>query len=138
MHNALVFKRLKTIESSSCQNLHYELSLAMSTNAEQDAYVIQRQYATSEGKKSTRNIISTRISNIPTLIEQLQNCYDEYRKKKVLEKQTEHIIIDEYDINSYQSTYRKELAKIYVESMTKNFTTVLQERCLGCQFQESK
>ena len=76
-----------------------------------------------KGKKLTRNdIIFTRRSNIPTLVEQLQNCYDEYRKKKVLEKQTEHIIIDEYDINSYQSTYRKELAKIYVESMTKSFT----------------
>ena len=100
----------------------------MSTNAEQDGYVIQQQYATREGKTSTRNdIIFTRISSIPTLIEQLRNCYDEYRKKKVLEKQIEHIIIDEYDINSYQSTYRKELAKIYAESMTKNFTTVLQE-----------
>ena len=44
-------------------------------------------------------------------------------KKKVSEKQTEHIIIDEYDINSYQPTYRKELAKIYVQSMTKKFTT---------------
>ena len=32
--------------------------------------------------------------------------------------------------------YRKELAKIYVEHMSKDFVTVLHEKCVGCQLQE--
>ena len=100
------------------------------------SYVIQQQYTICDGKKATRdNVIFTRISHVPALIEQLQKTYDEHKKKQDKQTATD-IVIDEWDINSNQSIYRKELAKIYVEHMSKDFVTVLHEQCVGCQLQE--
>ena len=55
------------------------------------------------GKKATRDdVIFTRISHLPALIEQLQKTYDEHKKKQDKQTATD-IIIDKWDINSNQS-----------------------------------
>ena len=131
-HNKNLLKRLRKF--SSCETVYHEFHL--SSNAEDVSYVIQRQYTICDGKKATRDdVIFTRISHLPALIEQLQKTYDEHKKKQDKQTATD-IVIDEWDINSNQSMYRKELAKIYVEHMSKDFVTVLHEKCVGCQLQE--
>ena len=59
---------------------------------------------------------------------------DECKKKQILDQKTTNIIIDEWDINSNQSMYRKELAKIYVKRM--GFVVVLNDQYVECQLQE--
>ena len=75
--NKNLLKRLRKF--SSCETAYHEFHL--STNAEDVSYIIQRQYTISDGKKATRDdVIFTRISHIPALIEQLQKTYDEHIK----------------------------------------------------------
>ena len=131
-HSKNLLKRLRKV--TLCETAYHEFHL--SSNAEDVSYVIQRQYTICDGKKATRDdVIFTRISDVPALIEQLQKTYDEHKKKQDKQTATD-IVIDEWDINSNQSIYRKELAKIYVEHMSKDFVTVLHEQCTGCQLQE--
>ena len=44
------------------------------------------------------------------------------------------IIIDEWDINSYQSLYRKELAKIYFDRMNMILPEINRAHCEGCAY----
>jgi len=43
------------------------------------------------------------------------------------------IVIDEWDINSEQSKYRRTLSELAVEEMEKIFWEVLKLECYGCQ-----
>ena len=89
-------KRLRKF--SSCETAYHEFHL--SSNAEDVSYIIQRQYTICDGKKATRDdVIFTRISNVPALIEQLQKTHDDHKKKQDKQTATD-IVIDEWDINS--------------------------------------
>ena len=64
--------------------------------------IIQRQYTICDGKKVTcDDVIFTRISHVPALIEQLQKTYDEHKKKQDKQTATD-IVIDECDIRINQ------------------------------------
>ena len=73
-------------------------------------------------------------SRFNTTFTRWEKVYDEHMKK-LKEIESNNIIIDEWDINSNHSLYRKELAKIYASHMTKNFNDVIKMRCEGCQLE---
>ena len=92
-HNKNLLKRLRKV--TSCETAYHGFHL--SSNAEDVSYVIQQQYTICDEKKATcDNIIFTRISHVPALIEQLQKTYDEHKKKQDKQTATDIVISKEY------------------------------------------
>ena len=93
-------KRMKRFILS--QNMYHEFHL-WSSNDEEDSYIIQWQYTICEVKKASRvHTIFTRISHVPTLIEQLQKTYD-----VILDQQITNIIVGYSKSTDQPTTYHR-------------------------------
>lgn len=82
-----------------------------------------------QGKqRQTANFIVVDASKIDSFINSLTET-----KAKLAEK-TETIVIDEWDLNSSQSIYRKTLANLTAERIKEMYWSLMRETCVACEY----
>ena len=86
-----------------------------------DNYILSLKQNSSSGK--TVGSLVLHNSNLPSFIELLT---------KIHENQMKNIIIDEWDINSEQSKFRRTLSELAVRELKDIFWDVVKEECNGC------
>jgi len=103
-----------------------------------DALIAIRQFQEQDQQTSSKRtrdaFILLHSKNITPLLSQLNSIQDKLLKRAVKEEEkpkADDIIIDEWDINSVQSTYRRVFSEIVAKQMKDLFTEMV--KCEGCE-----
>lgn len=123
--------RLKQWHNSSYKKLQVETFFYHAKNGE--SLLTLRQHHpenTSSSKKAFGDFIIFNNSNIDQLINHLQMMKRRFKKKVTGE--TSNIIIDEWDIQSTQSSCRRMTNELVAKEMEKIFVDVVYANCMGC------
>ena len=87
-------------------------------------------------KNGSTNKILLHYKILPEVIEQIQSISQQLFNlhQNTHEESNQDTFIDEWDLNSPQSVYRKELARVYAKIMSENILELSRKFCEGCNF----
>jgi len=85
-------------------------------------------------KNGLINKIMLHYKVLPAVLEQMQNISKQLftLNEKNSEQAKQDLFVDEWDLNSPQSVYRMQLARIYAKTMSENIDELSRKFCEGC------